>query len=133
MERDLSHKYQMPFKSNGIRKKVAARKSHAIQSSQTSKIDQNYCRSFISLGYIACVQGSYSVELIKFHDFFHHLFKFSMTFKDRLPCYQGLFSWCLQTPGKEPLLARKGPTIESHDFPGLENEILNFHDFLGFP
>ena len=27
----------------------------------------------------------------------------------------------------------QGPTIEFHDFPGLENESLKFHDFLGFP
>ena len=27
----------------------------------------------------------------------------------------------------------QGPTIKSHDFPGLENEMLKFHDFPGFP
>ena len=27
----------------------------------------------------------------------------------------------------------QGPTIEFHDFPGLENESLKFHDFPGFP
>ena len=27
----------------------------------------------------------------------------------------------------------KGPTIKFHLFPGLENEILKFHDFSGFP
>ena len=27
----------------------------------------------------------------------------------------------------------QGWTIKFHDFPGLENKILNFHDFPGFP
>ena len=27
----------------------------------------------------------------------------------------------------------QGRTIKFHDFPGLENKILNFHDFPGFP
>ena len=25
------------------------------------------------------------------------------------------------------------PTIKFHDFPGLENEMLKFHEFQGFP
>ena len=27
----------------------------------------------------------------------------------------------------------QGPKINFHDFPGLENEILKFHDLPGFP
>ena len=27
----------------------------------------------------------------------------------------------------------QGPNIKIHDFPGLENEILKFNDFPGFP
>ena len=27
----------------------------------------------------------------------------------------------------------QGPTINFYDFPGLEKEMLKFHDFLGFP
>ena len=27
----------------------------------------------------------------------------------------------------------QGPKIKPHEFPGLENEILKFHDFPGFP
>ena len=123
-----------------------------------------------------CTRLSSSSSII-FHDFFHDLYKFSMTlglvvtFKNfhNFPSL-GVFldlkqfnrhrHWCL--PKCMPfaqfnysslsyiVLALssaitklfnktlifhdfQGPTIKFYDLPGLENEILKFHDFPGFP
>ena len=124
-------------------------------------------------GQLARLQGSNSVELFKFHDFFHDLFKFSKAlglavslkhFKT-FPCCRVFFDLKqfnrpkLQCPPRcvpfalliTPLyltlssavtnLSNKtlifydfqGPTTKFHNLPGLENEILKFHDFPGFP
>ena len=123
------------------------------------------------------MQGSYSFEFFKFHDFFHDLFKFSKTlgsavsFKNSttflvLKHFLTLNSSTDTNPGVlqnachiccsiTPLylysvlalssavtnLSQKlqifhdfqGLNITFHAFPGLENEILKFHDFSGFP
>jgi len=101
---------------------------------------------------VPSIQGSYSFELLKFHDFpwpFPWLFKVSHDLN--LTIFLGnfqKFSWfrvrftLFLTKNNLPNLFCTintifhdfpWPTLKFHDFPGLENEILKFHDFPGFP
>ena len=47
---------------------------------------------------------------------------------------QALSSAVTNLPNKTSIFHDfQGPKIKPHEFPGLENEILKFHDFPGFP
>jgi len=92
------------------------------------------------------IQGSYS-----FHDFFSVFYdlKFSCHFENcqNHPCFRVFsdiicmffilpyFGTCnnLRTTHITTSHDFPWPTIIFHDFPGLETEILKFHDFSGFP
>ena len=135
----------------------------------------NLCFFFCSCNYNSIVQGSYSFEFFKFHDFpwllpwpflvFHdlrfscHFRKFTKNFtffslffhitqfNRNKPCYPPkcvsfkLFNYSsllyIILALSSVLTNLPNKTFKDqklfHDFTGLENEILKFHDFAGFP
>lgn len=105
------------------------------------------------------IQGSYSFELFKFHDFFLVTLGLAVTLQNfpsfrvffdlkqfTLKCmpfalfnYFSVSYFVLALSSAVTNLPKKNfnfsqrPTIKFHDFLDLENEIRKFHDFYSFP